>query len=131
MSEDFFTIVVTKQTEEAKIAINRKLSPKTVALIEETIKGGNFITRAVNKGDNAIYIMLKIGRIGRENSTREITEIGTVAFYPASQLLIIYSKPKEINYDINIVGKVEKEDLDKFCNYRTGDPIKLKTIYED
>lgn len=129
MSEDYLTISVNRQEEEAQIIINRKLSPKTVALLEDTIKRSNPVTRAVNKGDNAIYIILKIGRIGRENSTREITEAGTVAFYPASQLLIIYSEPKVVNYDINIVGKTE--ELEKFCKYRTGDPVKLKIIDEE
>ena len=60
MSEDYFTICVNRQEEEAQIIINRKLSPKTVALMEDTIKRSNLVTRAVNKGDNAIYIILKI-----------------------------------------------------------------------
>ncbi|MHA1974736.1 MAG: hypothetical protein ACTSW1_17195 [Candidatus Hodarchaeales archaeon] len=106
-----------------KVLIKRDSSPRTVALIRFRLR--NAIQSRIVVRNSEVIIPIKLGRVGPENSVKKIKR-GDVAYWPQSQILIIYLKDKEVEYPVNLVGKAKNPSY--FDRLTLGSPIKLERV---
>ncbi|MHA1213803.1 MAG: hypothetical protein ACTSR2_05515 [Candidatus Hodarchaeales archaeon] len=106
-----------------KILIKRDSSPRTVALIRFRLRNPVQSRIVVRNGE--VIIPIKLGRVGPENSVKNIKR-GDVAYWPQSQILIIYLKDKMVEYPVNLVGKAKNPNY--FDQLTFGTSIKLERV---
>ncbi|UCE13179.1 MAG: hypothetical protein JSV04_13445 [Candidatus Heimdallarchaeota archaeon] len=102
----------------------RQLAPRTVALIRYQLRKP--IQSRVVVRDGEVDIPLKIGRAGPEESSRKEVQRGEVAYWPQSQVLIIFIKDKTVGYPVNIVGSTRTMKF--FDNLSIGKSIRLEML---
>lgn len=125
---DVVTIkLVGLKGEESIVRLNRELGPRTVALIERTIKTTTKMARLVKKKEE-FAILLKIGRVGPEESKKEVKE-GDVAYWPQGNMLMLFKEPKKLSNPVNVIGTANR--LNVLDSIRSGSMIKLFLIPEE
>ncbi|MHA1166669.1 MAG: cyclophilin-like family protein [Candidatus Hodarchaeales archaeon] len=113
--------------EELVMTLNRELGPRTVALIERTILNSTKMARIVKKKDE-YAILLKIGRVGPEQSKKEVNA-GDVAYWPQGNMLMLYKVPKKLLYPVNVIGTAKK--LAVFESIKSGSMVRLFLVSEE
>ncbi|UCG02313.1 MAG: hypothetical protein JSW11_22330 [Candidatus Heimdallarchaeota archaeon] len=108
-----------------RATFKRKLSPQTVALIRYQLRKPIQSRPVVRNGE--ISIPFKIGRVVPESPKRDVKR-GEVAYWPQSQILIIFLKDKHIKYPVNIVGVIDYGNMKFFDQLTIGKSIRLEMI---
>jgi hypothetical protein len=111
--------------EVGRAILIRQLSPQTVALIRYRLRKPIQSRIIVRNGE--ISIPFKIGRAVPETPKRDVKR-GEVAYWPQSQILIIFLKDKKINYPVNIVGEIDNNKMKFFDQLTIGKSIRLEMI---
>lgn len=102
----------------------RQLAPRTVALIRFQLRKP--IQSRVVVRDGEVDIPFKIGRAGPEGSSRRKVRRSEVAYWPQSQILIIFREDKKLGYPVNIVGSTRTMEF--FDSLSIGKSIKLEIL---
>ncbi len=108
---------------EAKGYLNRLTAPLTVETIQQMLP----INSRTSPAMGHISVLLGMKR-GTEKPVTQV-KAGTIAYWPRSDALTIYSKDTKPYSPVNKIGEIE-ENLELFNRLRSGSRIIIERITE-
>ena len=85
----------------------------------------NSVAYNLPKKTGEVDIPIKIGRVGPENSIKEVKR-GEIAYWPQSQLIMMFLKDQKTFNPVNVVGEIE--NLSFFDSLERGATAKLQMV---
>lgn len=108
---------------EAKGYLNRLTAPLTVETIQQMLP----INSRTSPAMGHVSVLLGIKR-GTEKPVTQV-KAGTIAYWPRSDALTIYSKDTKPYSPVNKIGEIE-ENLELFNRLRSGSRIIIERLNE-
>lgn len=116
---------IVGHSDYGRAIFDRNIAPRTIALINYQLRNSIQTRIVVREGE--VNFPFKIGRSGPENAKKEV-KVGDIGYWSQSHVLIVFLVNKVIAYPVNIVGYVERENIQFFKNLKIGRSIRLERI---